>query len=112
MDYARVCCYHCNVVRFSRYPCRDQGIIVRLLKFTGYVHHYKVLNGNNFKLILKNKMAATGVSWSVMQSVYISLIIDPRGLGCKAVTYRKSWSGNLLMYSDLTLGPSFKVKRR
>ena len=27
-------------------------------------------------------------------------------------TYRKSWAGNLLMWSDLTLGPSFKVKRR
>ena len=26
-------------------------------------------------------------------------------------TYRKSWAGNLLMFSDLTLGPSFKVKR-
>ena len=26
-------------------------------------------------------------------------------------TYGKSWAGNLLMWSDLTLGPSFKVKR-
>ena len=26
-------------------------------------------------------------------------------------TYRKSWARNLLMWSDLTLGPSFKVKR-
>ena len=26
-------------------------------------------------------------------------------------TYRKSRAGNLLMWSDLTLGPSFKVKR-
>ena len=26
-------------------------------------------------------------------------------------TYRKSWAGNLLALSDLTLGPSFKVKR-
>ena len=26
-------------------------------------------------------------------------------------TYRKSWVGNLLMWSELTLGPSFKVKR-
>ena len=26
-------------------------------------------------------------------------------------TYRKSWAGNLLAWSDLTLGPSFKVKR-
>ena len=26
-------------------------------------------------------------------------------------TYRKSWAGNLLVRSDLTLGPSFKVKR-
>ena len=26
-------------------------------------------------------------------------------------TYRKSWAGNLLMWSDLTFGASFKVKR-
>ena len=26
-------------------------------------------------------------------------------------TYRKSWAGNLLVWSDLTLGLSFKVKR-
>ena len=26
-------------------------------------------------------------------------------------TCRKSWAGNLLVWSDLTLGPSFKVKR-
>ena len=26
-------------------------------------------------------------------------------------TYRKSWAGNLLMWSDLTLSPSFKVIR-
>ena len=25
--------------------------------------------------------------------------------------YRKSWAGNLLVWSDLTVGPSFKVKR-
>ena len=24
--------------------------------------------------------------------------------------YRKSWAGNLLVWSDLTLGPSFQVK--
>ena len=26
-------------------------------------------------------------------------------------TYRKSWAGNLFAWSDLTLGPSFKVKQ-
>ena len=26
-------------------------------------------------------------------------------------TYRRSWAGNLLMFSDLTLGPSFNVKQ-
>ena len=26
-------------------------------------------------------------------------------------TYRKSWARNLLVWSDLTLDPSFKVKR-
>ena len=25
--------------------------------------------------------------------------------------YRRSWAGNLLMFSDLTLGPSFNVKQ-
>ena len=26
-------------------------------------------------------------------------------------THRKSWAGNILVWSDLTLGPSSKVKR-
>ena len=45
-----------------------------------------------------------------LKSAYNSLIIGRRGLQCE-LTYRKSWAGNLLMWSDLTLGPSFKVKR-
>ena len=57
------------------WPSRAKGIIGRDLKFAGYVPHYKILTGNIFGLILKNKMAATGVSLSVMKSAYISLII-------------------------------------
>ena len=53
----------------------------RDLKFAGYVPHYKILTENVFGLILKNKMAAKGISLSVMKSAYISLIIGPRGLG-------------------------------
>ena len=45
-----------------------------------------------------------------LKSAYNSLIIGPRGLGWKP-TYRKSWAGNLLVWSALTLNPSFKVKR-
>ena len=63
------------------WPPRAKGITDRDLKFTGYVPHYKILTENIFGLILKNKMATTGVSLSVMKSVYISLIIGPRGLG-------------------------------
>ena len=44
------------------WPSRAKGITGRDLKFTGYVPHYKILTGNIFGLILKNKMAATGVS--------------------------------------------------
>ena len=43
-------------------------------------------------------------------SAYNSLIMGPRGLHCEP-TYGKSWAANLLMLSDLTLDPSFKVKR-
>ena len=45
-----------------------------------------------------------------LKSAYNSLIIGPRGLDGKP-TYRKSWAGNLLAWSDLTLGPSFEVKQ-
>ena len=44
-----------------------------------------------------------------LKSAYNSLIIGPRGWDGKP-TYRKSCAGNLLVWSDLTLGPSFKVK--
>ena len=59
----------------------EKNIIASLLKFAGYINNHKMLPGNIFGLILKNKMAATGVSLSVMKSAYISLIIGPRGLG-------------------------------
>ena len=63
------------------WPSRAKGIIGRDLKFAGYVPHYKILTGNIFGLSLKNNMAATGISLSVIKSAYISLIIGPRGLG-------------------------------
>ena len=44
-----------------------------------------------------------------VKTAYNSLIIDPRVWDDKP-TYRKSWAGNLLVRSDLTLGPSFKGK--
>ena len=61
-------------------PSTAKGIIGRDFKFAEYVPHYKILTGNIFGLILKNKMATTGIFLSVMKSVYISLIIGPRGL--------------------------------
>ena len=80
------------VERFHRYHSNKQNVIASLLKFVGYIHnhkiagyvpHYKILTGNIFGLILKNKMATTGVSLSVIKSAYISLIIGPRVLGWK-----------------------------
>ena len=44
-----------------------------------------------------------------LKSAYNSLIIGPRGLQCET-NLRKSWAGNLLMWSHLALDPSFKVK--
>ena len=67
-----------------------------------------------------------------LKSAYNSFIIGPRGLGwytnnpkellscigpksffsiSVGPTYRKSWAGNFLVWSDLTLGLSFKVKQ-
>ena len=49
------------VERFHRYRSKGKNIITSLLKFAGYIHNHKILPGNIFGLILKNKMAATGV---------------------------------------------------
>ena len=68
------------VERFHRYRSNEKNIIATLLRFAGYIHTIK-LPGNIFGLILKNKMAATDISLSVMKIAYISLIIDLRVLG-------------------------------
>ena len=55
---------HGRFSTFSKEFCwlsRTKGIVGRDLKFAGYVHHYKILTGNIFGLILKNKMAAASV---------------------------------------------------
>ena len=69
-----------------------------------------MLPGNIFGLILKNKMATTGVSLSVMKSAYISLLLVLEVWDGKPIC-RKSWAVNLLVWSDLTFDPSFKVKQ-
>ena len=43
------------------------------------------------------------------KSAYNLFIIGPRGLHCETNLY-KSWAESLMMWSDLTLGPCFKVK--
>ena len=45
-----------------------------------------------------------------LKSAYNLLISGSRGLQCET-NLRKSWAGNRLVCSDLTLCPSFKVKR-
>ena len=49
------------VKRFHRYRSNKKNIVASLLKFAGYIHNHKILPGNIFGLILKNKMAATDV---------------------------------------------------
>ena len=49
------------VERFHRYHSNEKNVIASLRKFTGYIHNFKILPGNIFGVILKNKMAATGV---------------------------------------------------
>ena len=65
------------------WPSRTKGIIGRDLKFAGYVPHYRILTGNIFGLILKNKMAATGVSLSVMKSAYYPTALK----GCRGIVF-------------------------
>ena len=62
--------------RFHHYCSDEKNIIASFLKFAVYINNHKMLSGNIFGLILRNKMAATGVFCA-----YISLVIDPRGLG-------------------------------
>ena len=43
------------------YSSNKKNIIASLLKFAGYIHNHKILPGNIFGLILKNKMATRDV---------------------------------------------------
>ena len=86
------------------------GIIGRDLKFVEYVLHYKILTGNIFGLILENKVATTGI-FCQSSKVLISHLLLVLEVWDGKPNYRKSWAGNLLMWSDLTLDPSFNVKR-
>ena len=98
------------VERFHRYHSNKKSIIASLLKFARYIHNHKILAGNIFGLILKNKMAATGISSAIMKSAYISLIIGPRGLQCETNLQEiMGWESSDVVRFDL--GPSFKVKR-
>ena len=61
------------VERFHRYRSNKKYIIVSLLKFAGYIHHHKILLGNIFDLILKNKMAATGIFFYFQEELLLAL---------------------------------------
>ena len=73
-------CIHRIGFRFTMPPLLSQCVerfhhchsneknIASLLKFAGYIHNHKFLPGNIFGLILKNKMAITGVSLLFMKS--------------------------------------------
>ena len=61
------------VERFHRYRSNEKNIIASLLKFAGYIHNHKISPGNIFDLILKNKMAATGVYFDFQQGLLVAL---------------------------------------
>ena len=76
------------------WPSRTKGIIGRDLKFAGYVHYYKILTENIFGLILKNKMAATGISFQSPKVLVSPLLLVLEVCNVKP-TSRKSWAMNL-----------------
>ena len=47
--------------RFHHYCSDEKNIIASFLKFAVYINNHKMLSGNIFGLILRNKMAASGV---------------------------------------------------
>ena len=60
------------------------------------------MTGNICGLIFENKMAGTGVSFSVMKIAYISLIIGPRGLVREANLYEiMDWESYDIVSFDL-----------
>ena len=61
--------------RFYRSLSISKTIIARASKFAGYINHWKNLPGNLFLLILKNKMAATGVNKMAAVDFFSTLLI-------------------------------------
>ena len=84
------------------WPSRTKGIIARDLKFGGYVPHYKILTGNIFGLILKKQDGHHGPFFVSHEKVLISPLLLVLEVWDGKPTDRKSWAGNLLVWSDLT----------
>ena len=57
--------------RFHHYCSDEKNIIASFLKFAVYINNHKMLSGNIFGLILRNKMAATGVFVSHEKCLYL-----------------------------------------
>ena len=56
---------------------RAEGIIGRDIKFTGYIHHYKMLTGKSFGHSLKNNRTGTGVCQSCYEAVCRDFPVSP-----------------------------------
>ena len=67
------------------------------------------MTGNIFGFSLKNKMAATGISLSVIKCAHISLLIGPRGLVYEANLQEiMAWESSDVVRFDL--GPLLQGK--
>ena len=93
------------------WPSRGKGIIGRDLKFAGYVPHYKILTGEYFWPHFEKQDGRHRCFFVSHEKVLISPLLLVLEVWDGKPTCRKSWAGNLLVWSDLTFDPSFKVKR-
>ena len=83
----------------------------------GQMRTAKLKSAYNLLIIGPRGFGALSLRWIQFASVFrcarssyvFRLLLIPVVWDGKP-TYRKSWAGNLLAWSDLTLGPSFKVK--
>ena len=60
-----------RVERFSALTLSEENYTIRFTKFAGYLHWGVSLSGTEISLILKNKMAAAGISLKI---IYIFLL--------------------------------------
>ena len=104
-----MCCESSDVVRFDLGPLLEGQMRIAFRTKPSRTNNKRVISTFKFgypRFTMKEGPKVKSDTPKVLKT-HLLLVHD---VSDGKPSYRNSWAGNLLVWSDLTLGPSYKVK--